>query len=190
MNSGLKSRPGASATASAADAASSFDLPITKLSSVYFALRSGRGGAIEPFVWLDEDAAAADFSTKRSICTRERERESTTNSTWHGCPSAMGASDVRSAACFDSFQSAENWSGTATVSLSPRSSTACVGSSQVRKVCSAISRRAHSSNRLQTSCGARSMSVDNLKGRRSYFYPVEKSTRKIVSTQQCIIMQF
>jgi len=34
------------------------------------------------------------------------------------------------------------------------------------------------------------MSVDNLKGRRSYFYPVEKSTRKIVSIEQCIIMQF
>jgi len=57
-------------------------------------------------------------------------------------------------------------------------------------VCSVISRRAHSSKRLQTSCGARSISVDKLKGRRSYFCPVEKSTRNIVRSSYCIIMQF
>src|SRR6266496_3320659 len=109
MKSGLYVLPGASATACAAAAASSFDFPITNVWNVY---RSLSGVVGTPAL---STVAGWRGATKKSICGRCWRSSCTRNTTAVGRPNTRSAARASTVACFDSFHSTANWSGAPTI---------------------------------------------------------------------------
>src|SRR6267143_6034620 len=175
MKSGLYVLPGASATACAAAAASSFDFPITNVWNVYRSL-SGVVGAPDLSM-----VAGSRGATKKSICGRCWRSSCTRNTTAVGRPNTRSAARASTLACFCSFHSTANWSGAPTIRRSSSSAIGTAGSSHVRTVASGSSRRASSSSRRQASLVDCSIHDDEEVGRparaaRKYGSYVEKST--------------